>query len=305
MSAYGNVSLFFCGCSPLYLHFSLQQVPFLDLESSRLDVQLIPRVASFCVRVRECVDRKLGETMSRSDDMGSFAPTGLEFQLGKTSGEAKVRSVPPKHDPVFKPVAGEPLRPHLFDSYHDTPTDQEPEVAQMLQQAPFINNMVLELPVPPCLYKRVVPVANSLLERNSSPRRNEFSHTRYSAATCDPRSFAHSGFTLRQPLFIQPRQTEICIAITMYNEDESLLGLTLASIHHNIDYLQKLQNDETWGPHSWRKVVICIIIDGRAKINPRTKALLACLGIYQDFGRLESYNGKDVVAHIFEVPKEL
>ena len=39
--------------------------------------------------------------MSRSDDLGSFAPTGLEFQLGKTSGEAKVQSVPPKHDPVF------------------------------------------------------------------------------------------------------------------------------------------------------------------------------------------------------------
>ena len=243
--------------------------------------------------------------MSRSDDLGSFAPTGLEFQLGKTSGEAKVQSVPPKHDPVFKPVAGEPLRSRLSYSYHDTTTDQEPEVAQMLQQAPFNNNMVLELPVPPCLYIRVVPVADSLLHRNGSPRRNEFSHTRYSAATCDPRSFAHSGFTLRQPLFIQPRQTEICIAITMYNEDESLLGLTLASIHRNIDYLQKLQNDETWGPHSWRKIVICIISDGRAKINHRTKALLACLGIYQDFGMLESYNGKDVVAHIFEVLREL
>ena len=85
----------------------------------------------------------------------------------------------------------------------------------------------------------------------------------------------------------------------MYNEDESYLGLTPASIYHNIDYLQKLQNDETWGSQSWRKVVICIISDDR------TKALLACLGIYQDFGRLESYNGKDVKAHIFEVPKGL
>ena len=256
-------------------------------------------------RIRECVDRKLGEKMSRSDDLSAFAPTGLEFQLGKTSGKAKVQSVPPKHDPIFKPVAGEPLRPHLFDSCHDTTSDQEPEVAQMLQQAPFNNNMVLELLVPPCLYIRVVPVADSLLDRNSSPRRNEFSHTRYSAVTCDPRSFAHSGFTLRQPLFIQPRQTEICIAITMYNEDDYLLGLTLMSIYRNIAYLQKLQNDETWGPHSWRKVVICIISDGRVKINQRTKALLACLGIYQAFGMLESYNGKDVVAHVFEVPTEL
>lgn len=87
----------------------------------------------------------------------------------------------------------------------------------------------------------------------------------------------------------------------MYNEDEYLLGTTLRTIHRNISYLQGRTEDEDWGPHSWRKVVVCIISDGRTKVNPRTLAFLSCLGIYQDFEALETFDGKDVVAHFYEV----
>lgn len=80
--------------------------------------------------------------------------------------------------------------------------------------------------------------------------------------------------------------------------------LTLRTIHEDIAYLQRRSEYEGWGPDSWRKVVVCIVSDGCAKMNPRTRALLACLGIYQDFAALQTYNGSDVVAHMYEVGRK-
>lgn len=46
----------------------------------------------------------------------------------------------------------------------------------------------------------------------------EFTHMRYTAATCDPNDFAAENYTLR-PLLLddQPRETELFIVMTMYN----------------------------------------------------------------------------------------
>jgi hypothetical protein len=43
----------------------------------------------------------------------------------------------------------------------------------------------------------------------------EFTHMRYTAATCDPKDFVGEGYTLRQQLF--GRKTELFIVLTMYN----------------------------------------------------------------------------------------
>ena len=230
----------------------------------------------------------------------SFSTSGTEFHLGTTCGKSAILSILAEHAPILRQAPGLSLH-EPGNAQDDIDIDEEPEVQQALKQFPFHGNFVLELPVPPSLYSRVVPVFDSLRDRNLKMQRNEFSHMRYSAVTCDPSDFASSKFTLRQPLFTQPRQTEVCIAITMYNEDDYLLGQTLRTVHKNIAYLQRRSADEVWGPDSWRKVVVCIVSDGRAKMNPRTKALLACLGIYQDFAALQNYNGIDVVAHMYEV----
>ncbi|MCO5585726.1 hypothetical protein L7F22_039662 [Adiantum nelumboides] len=45
----------------------------------------------------------------------------------------------------------------------------------------------------------------------------EFTHMRYTAATCDPDHFKEERYNLRQILFDPPRRTELFIVLTMYN----------------------------------------------------------------------------------------
>lgn len=66
------------------------------------------------------------------------------------------------------------------------------------------GNLVLDCPVPP-RYLQAVPIKDS----------KEFTHMRYTAATCDPSEFASQGYTLRPQLM--ERKTELFIVLTMYN----------------------------------------------------------------------------------------
>lgn len=43
------------------------------------------------------------------------------------------------------------------------------------------------------------------------------------------------------------------------------------------------------------QVVVCVVADGRLKINPRTRSVLAALGVYQDGVGTNVVNGKPVV----------
>lgn len=156
----------------------------------------------------------------------------------------------------------------------------------------FNGNLVLDCPIPPRLLNQV-PHADP-------PGRDEFTHMRYSACTCDPADFYAERFTLRQKLFAKPRHTELFIAVTMYNEDDFLFARTMIGVFKNIEYMCSRTNSKTWGKEAWKKIVVCIISDGRAKINPRTRAVLAGLGVYQDGIAKQQVNGKDVTAHIYE-----
>lgn len=156
----------------------------------------------------------------------------------------------------------------------------------------FNGNLVLDCPIPPKLLSNVPHAA--------PPARDEFTHMRYSAATCDPSEFYESRFTLRQRLFQQPRHTELFIVITMYNEDDFLFARTLIGVFKNIEYMCSRTSSKTWGKEAWKKIVVCVVSDGRAKINKRTQAVLAGLGVYQDGIAKQQVSGKDVTAHIYE-----
>ncbi|KAH2922333.1 hypothetical protein KXV64_001166 [Aspergillus fumigatus] len=156
----------------------------------------------------------------------------------------------------------------------------------------FHGNLVLDCPIASKLLSQV-PHAEP-------PGRDEFTHMRYSAATCDPADFYEERFTLRQKLFAKPRHTELFIVITMYNEDDFLFARTLIGVFKNIEYMCNRTQSKTWGKDAWKKIVVCVISDGRAKINPRTRAVLAGLGVYQDGIAKQQVNGKDVTAHIYE-----
>ncbi|KAK3173238.1 hypothetical protein OEA41_006567 [Lepraria neglecta] len=156
----------------------------------------------------------------------------------------------------------------------------------------FNGNLVLDCPIPPRLLNQI-PHA-------PPPDRDEFTHMRYSAATCDPADFYDSRFTLRQRLFKKPRNTELFIVVTMYNEDDFLFARTMIGVFKNIEYMCSRTSSKTWGKEAWKKIVVCVVSDGRAKINPRTRAVLAGLGVYQDGIAKQQVSGKDVTAHIYE-----
>jgi chitin synthase len=47
-------------------------------------------------------------------------------------------------------------------------------------------------------------------------------------------------------------------------------------------------------------VVVCIVSDGRTKINQRTLKVIQLMGCYQDGIAKDEVAGKDVTAHLFE-----
>jgi len=208
------------------------------------------------------------------------------------------------HDtaPILQPDSAYGPDPHSqpgldYDGYHDeprpTPSPAPIRRWKTVKEVQLFNgNLVLDCPVPPKLLAQV-PHAQP-------PERDEFTHMRYSAATCDPSDFYNERFTLRQRLFAKPRQTELFLVVTMYNEDEFLFARTMIGIFKNIEFMCNRGSSKTWGKEAWKKIVVCIVSDGRAKINPRTRAVLAGLGVYQDGIAKQQVNGKDVTAHIYE-----
>ncbi|KAI1332539.1 glycosyltransferase family 2 protein [Xylariaceae sp. FL0255] len=190
-----------------------------------------------------------------------------------------------------------PILEHGQDSnqpYHDEPQQHQPvapikrwkTVKQVLL---YRGNLVLDCPVPP-----------RLLNQLPHGERDEFTHMRYTAATCDPNDFYAENFTLRQKLFSKPRHTELFIVVTMYNEDDILFARTMIGVLKNVEFMCNRKESKTWGPDAWKKIVVCVVSDGRAKINPRTRALLAGMGVYQEGIAKQQVNGKDVTAHIYE-----
>ncbi|KAI9254805.1 chitin synthase 2 [Sporodiniella umbellata] len=154
------------------------------------------------------------------------------------------------------------------------------------------GNLVLDCPVPTA-YLNDVPMKDS----------KEFTHMRYTAATCDPKDFIRDSYTLRQTLM--QRKTELFIVLTMYNEDEVLFTRTMHGVMKNIAHLCTRERSRTWGFDSWTRVVVCIVSDGRSKINPRTLSVLALLGVYQEGVAKNIVHGKPVTAHIYEYTTQI
>ncbi|KAG0168032.1 Chitin synthase, class 1 [Apophysomyces sp. BC1034] len=154
------------------------------------------------------------------------------------------------------------------------------------------GNLVLENTVP-TRYLSQVPRKDS----------NEFTHMRYTAATCDPSEFQAQNYKLRQNLL--GRRTELFIVLTMYNEDEILFCRTMHGVMKNIAHLCSRDRSKVWGKDGWQKVVVCIVSDGRTKIHPRTLSVLAAMGVYQEGVAKNIVEGKPVAAHIYEHTTQL
>ncbi|KAG8877610.1 Chitin synthase, class 2 [Tulasnella sp. 331] len=152
------------------------------------------------------------------------------------------------------------------------------------------GNLILDVPVPSHI---VVNGATS----------DEMTKMRYTACTCDPDEFMQKKYSLRQYLY--GRQTELFIVMTMYNEDEVLFCKTMNAVIKNIAFLCSRTKSKTWGPDGWKKVVVCVVSDGRNKINGRTLKVLSLMGCYQEGIPKDTVGGKDVTAHLFEFTSQV
>ncbi|SCV05285.1 LANO_0H04126g1_1 [Lachancea nothofagi CBS 11611] len=158
-----------------------------------------------------------------------------------------------------------------------------------------MGNFVFDCPISENLITQYVKAVD-----DQNKLSNEFKFMRYQAVTCEPLMFQSNNFTLRQLKYGLPRQTELMIVITMYNEDDVLLGRTLKGVMDNIRHFTKKKHSSTWGPDAWKKIVVCVVSDGRSKINERSLALMSALGCYQDGFAKGEINDKKVIAHVYE-----
>lgn len=147
------------------------------------------------------------------------------------------------------------------------------------------------------IFEIELPLAESYLKRCRFTDSREFTHLRYTAATCDANDFADQ-YTLRQSNF--RRLTKIAVVATMYNEDDELFCKSMSAVFENIKFLCDPNQAFNWGKDGWKNIVVVIVSDGRTKINKRVLTVLGCMGIYMDNMTKSSVNGTDVTAHIFE-----
>ncbi|KAF9431630.1 Chitin synthase, class 1 [Entomortierella beljakovae] len=204
---------------------------------------------------------------------------------------------PPSHV-QFDMSGGAPGTPDLSSDkrhYGPVPTAQHRRYKTTRKVKLTSGNLVLDCPVP-----------SKFLQGCKYKEGEEFTHMRYTAATCDPNDFAAENYSLR-PLILDetPRETELFIVLTMYNEDEVLFTRTMHGVMKNIRHLTTRDRSRMWGPDAWKKVVVCIVSDGRSKINPKTLNVLASMGVYQDGVAKNMVNDKPVTAHIYEYTTQI
>lgn len=166
------------------------------------------------------------------------------------------------------------------------------------------GNFITEYQVPTPVYSAIEA------KWTQSVRTTEFSHMRYTAATCDPDDFTEAnGYSLRTKLY--NRQTELLIAVTSYNEDKILYARTLHGVMLNIRDICKTKQSKYWrrsaeeGVPGWQKITVALIIDGLEPMDKTVLDILATVGVYQDGVMKKQVDGKDTVAHIFEYTTQL
>ncbi|KAI8818729.1 chitin synthase-domain-containing protein [Fimicolochytrium jonesii] len=149
------------------------------------------------------------------------------------------------------------------------------------------------------------PVSERYLDMCNIKEGHEFTHLRYTAVTCDPDEFGkpESGYTLRPKLFT--RDTELFIVMTMYNEDEELFAKTMTSVQKNIAYMCSDKCPYTWGPNGWQNIVVCVVSDGRTKVDKRVLSMLQVMGVYSPGLERTQVETKPVSAHLFEFTTQI
>jgi len=98
----------------------------------------------------------------------------------------------------------------------------------------------------------------------------------------------------------RPRQTELFLVMTMYNEDDSLFTRNMQGGMKNIAYLRRHGRSKTWGQDGRKKVFVHIVSDSRRKISSRTLSVFATKNTCQEGIVTNVVDGKPMTAHVYE-----
>ncbi|KAF7367307.1 hypothetical protein MSAN_00792800 [Mycena sanguinolenta] len=165
------------------------------------------------------------------------------------------------------------------------------------------GNFIAEYAVPTAVH-------NAIEAKYAADKSTEFSHMRYTAATCDPDFFTQeNGWSLRAKNY--GRETQLLIAVTSYNEDETLYARTLHGVMLNVRDICKNRRSKYWktsaeaGQPGWQKIAVALIVDGLDNMDKSVLDILATVGVYQDGIMKKMVDGKETQAHIFEYTTQL
>jgi len=116
----------------------------------------------------------------------------------------------------------------------------------------FSGNLVIDIPLPPAVLLKV-----------PHGERDEFTHVRYSAVTCQPQSFSDKKYTLRASLFAKPRLTDVLLSVYIDDAHSTDLPSILTKACEAIDYLvdDTLERPSILGSDlpagsAWKRVVL-------------------------------------------------
>lgn len=201
-------------------------------------------------------------------------------------------------DSLFLDMGEEPVRRATTLRKALRPIEDEDDFTPRLNYTKTVKrarlvhgNYVIDAPVPKALLNTYAP--------RTYGDSDETLFVRYSGITCGPSNFVKQKYSVRHAIYSPPRETEIMVCITMYNEDEVLLGRTLQGVLDNLKNLTNRTN-ATWGEGLWKKVTVVIVNDGRLQLNERTQKLLTAFGVFQEGYAKSTINNRAVRAHLYE-----
>lgn len=236
------------------------------------------------------------------DDESAFGPAGsngsLDYSPERNNTQSVLSTGTMETDRTYTALETDDEKGVTAKGGHFGPAPQAPQTRRGLnrqalmtkKQVKLINGeLILDCKIPTILY--------SFLPRRDA---QEFTHMRYTAVTCDPDEYVSRGYLLRQNMDPTRRETELFICVTMYNENEILFTRTMHGVMRNIAHFCARSKSRVWGKDGWKKIVVCIVADGRQKVHPRVLDALAAMGVYQDGIAKNSVNGREVKAHVYE-----
>jgi hypothetical protein len=154
------------------------------------------------------------------------------------------------------------------------------------------------------IWRRKAKRGDQLWAETDYTNDDQFTSLRYTAVVSKkPIQFTPDGYRLQS--FEKGYRIKCFIVITMYNEDEKELERTLRGVCLNLQHMVQVQ-----GPDFWKKFCVCVVSDGRTKVNKGMKEYGEAHGFFDQNLLDESVSKMNegelkVTMHLFEYTAQL